>query len=135
MKKTEGEVLLKKRQPAITQPSEFDQVIEHSKLADFLSPTKQKRAYLLLFALFLGVAFSFIYVGGAFGYDLVYWAAYWLLIALSFPSFLLWQGYGLESLSKLGVPFYIFTIIVQTIWLYIISCSLALIIRWKKVDK
>ena len=97
-------------------------------------PTKQKRIYLMLLSIFLGAAFSFVYVGVQYGNGLAYGVSYWALILLSFPSFLLWQGYGLEALSNFGTGFMIFAIILQSIWLYLIACSLSLFIKWKKVE-
>jgi hypothetical protein len=116
--------------------SEFEGVARQSKLLQFLSPTRQKRIYLLLLTLFLGISFAFLSVGSQLNIGSLVWIFYWALIILSFPSFLLWQSYGLVPLSQSGIPFAIFSILMQFIWLYIVACSLTLVaINWKKVEK
>ncbi|MFH1750895.1 MAG: hypothetical protein ABH863_04415 [Candidatus Micrarchaeota archaeon] len=121
--------------PSIDEIREARQLAHHSKLREFLAPTRQKRAYLLALSLFLGVAFGFVHIGALLHEEAIYWAAYVGLIALSFPSFLLWQGYGTESFSGFGPAFYIFAIALQGFWLHLISCSLSIFIKWKKVGK
>src|SRR3989344_3152510 len=117
--------------PLLAGSSEVGKVVRYSRLRGFLRPTKQKCAYLLLLALFVGAAFAFSYVGVEYQNEAVYLASYWALMALSFPSFLLLQGYGTESIPQLGMPFYVFTIFMQSLWLYIISCSMSLFLRWE----
>ncbi|MEK6953784.1 MAG: hypothetical protein AABX01_02170 [Candidatus Micrarchaeota archaeon] len=125
--------------PKIPHPSfgesEFEGVVRQSRLRQFLSPTRQKRIYLLLLTLFLGISFAFLSVSPQLKPDTLFWVFYWALIILSFPSFLLWQSYGLTPLLQSGIPFAIFSILMQFIWLYIVACSLTLAINWKKVEK
>jgi hypothetical protein len=108
------------------------QILAHSKLSEFLNPTHDKKTYHLLTALALGLTYVFTYLGSMYQNSIIYWTAFAAFIALSFPPFLLWNNYGLESLSKLGLWFTLVSVVFEAVWLYVLACGISTLFNKRK---
>ncbi|MFH0971480.1 MAG: hypothetical protein V1835_02830 [Candidatus Micrarchaeota archaeon] len=101
-------------------------IMKHSEISEFLRPTPEKRAYHLFSSILVGLSWVFTYLGALYQNHLLYWAAFIGFVVLSFPPFLLWNNYGLQSLSSLGFWFAVFSIFLEALWLYLLACTLSL---------
>ncbi|MFH1257516.1 MAG: hypothetical protein ABIG96_00045 [Candidatus Micrarchaeota archaeon] len=97
------------------------EVVRSAKLKQFVYPDKPKRLLFVILSLLLGTAYALIYLSAIYGFESLYVASLFVFIALSFPSFLLWSGYGIKP-TEITAFAYIWAVFLQAFWLYFISC-------------
>ncbi len=108
---------------------EVGAISQNLDLEGFLSPTSEKKSFHLLLSILLGISFLLIYSAAQMENIALYWISFSSFILLSFPAFLLWQGYGIQALSNEGIPFAVFSVLLETIWLYLLACAFALMLK------
>jgi len=103
---------------------DLKEVVRSAKLMQFIYPNGVRRLLFVILSLFLGAAFAIIYLSAIYGFESLYVASLFVFIALSFPSFLLWSGYGTRPTEFTAIS-YIWAVFLQAFWLYFISCFFA----------
>lgn len=114
--------------------SEAAEIIRRSKISEFLSPSLRKKALHLFWAIVLGISYSFAYFGTLYNNHLLFWLSFLLFISLSFPSFLLLQGYIAEPFARKETWFFALSILLEALWLYLLACTASSLLG-KKRDK